>query len=64
MEQTKEDKLDEIKNCINQEDSLYYIHEKDATAIAKKAKELDVPLEYVIRRDAIYAGNNVLLKKK
>ncbi len=29
MEQTKEDKLDEIKNCINQKDSLYCIHRED-----------------------------------
>ncbi len=42
MEQTKEDKLDEIKNCINQEDSLYCIHkeysedfEKDSEAEGK-----------------------------
>jgi hypothetical protein len=31
---------------------------------AAKARELNVPLEFVIRRDAIFAGNNVLLKKK
>ncbi len=39
MEQTKEDKLDEIKNCINQKDSLYYIHKKDATLFEDKSKE-------------------------
>ena len=30
----------------------------------KKAKDLHIPLESVIRRDAIYAGNTLLLKKK
>lgn len=30
MEQTKEEKLDEIKDCINEKDSLYYIHRNDA----------------------------------
>ncbi|MFA5856548.1 MAG: hypothetical protein WC867_04270 [Candidatus Pacearchaeota archaeon] len=35
MEQTKEDKLDEIKNCINPKDSLYYIHRKDSAAFEK-----------------------------
>ena len=38
MEQTKEDKLDEIKNCINQKDSLYYIHRKDSEAFEKNSK--------------------------
>ena len=38
MEQTKEDKLDEIKDCINQKDSLYYIHSKDAEAFEKKSE--------------------------
>lgn len=40
MEQTKEDKLDEIKDCINKKDSLYYIHRKDVEAFEKAiAKE-------------------------
>jgi len=39
MEQTKEDKLDEIKGCINQKDSLYYIHRKDSEAFEKDSKE-------------------------
>ncbi len=38
MEQTKEDKLDEIKDCINQKDSLYYIHRKDMEAFEKNSK--------------------------
>ncbi|MDP4039819.1 MAG: hypothetical protein Q8P57_04555 [Candidatus Pacearchaeota archaeon] len=38
MEQTKEEKLDEIKNCINQEDSLYYIPRKDSKAFEKDSK--------------------------
>ncbi len=38
MEQTKEDKLDEIKSCINQKDSLYYIHRKDIEAFEKNSK--------------------------
>jgi len=38
MEQTKEDKLDEIKHCINQKDSLYYIHSRDAKAFEEKSK--------------------------
>jgi hypothetical protein len=39
MEQTKEDKLDEIKNCINQKDSLYYIHRKDAAQFEDESKK-------------------------
>ncbi len=39
MEQTKEDKLDEIKSCINKEDSLYYIHKNDAEAFEKNSKD-------------------------
>ncbi len=35
MEITKEDKIDEIKDCINQKDSLYYIHRKDVEAFEK-----------------------------
>lgn len=39
MEQTKEDKLDEIKSCINRKDSLYYIHRKDSKAFEKKSEK-------------------------
>lgn len=38
MEQTKEDKLDEIKNCINQKDSLYCIHRNDSGAFEKNSQ--------------------------
>ena len=38
MEQTKEDKLGEIKNSIDQ-DSLFYIHKDEAEAFEKKSKE-------------------------
>ncbi|MFA5992857.1 MAG: hypothetical protein WC796_04075 [Candidatus Pacearchaeota archaeon] len=38
MEQTKEDKLDEIKHCINQEDSLYCIHRNDAEAFERESE--------------------------
>jgi hypothetical protein len=38
MEQTKENKLDEIKGCINQKDSLYCIHRKDSEAFEKDSK--------------------------
>ena len=38
MEQTKEDKLDYIKNCINQKDSLYSIHRNDSKAFEKNSK--------------------------
>lgn len=38
MEQTKEEKLDEIKDCINQEDSLYYIHKKNTEAFEKESR--------------------------
>ena len=38
MEQTKEDKLDEIKSCINEKDSLYYIHKKDSERFEKKSR--------------------------
>ncbi len=37
MEQTKEDKLNEIKYCINQKDSLYCIHRNDAEAFEKSS---------------------------
>jgi hypothetical protein len=39
MKQTKEDKLDEIKECINQKDSLYYIHKDNAAIFEQKNKE-------------------------
>jgi hypothetical protein len=39
MEQTKEDKLDEITNCINQKDSLYYIHRNDAALFEDASKK-------------------------
>lgn len=39
MEKTKEDKLDEIKECINQKDSLYYIHNKDALRFEDESKK-------------------------
>ncbi|MEK6818439.1 MAG: hypothetical protein AABY10_00740 [Nanoarchaeota archaeon] len=38
MEQTKEYKLDEIKNCINQKDSLYCIPRKDAETFEKDSR--------------------------
>jgi hypothetical protein len=38
MEQTKEEKLDEIKNCINRRDSLYYIHKDDAERFEEESK--------------------------
>jgi hypothetical protein len=37
MEQSKEDKLDEIKSCINQKDNLYYIHRKDSETFEKNS---------------------------
>ena len=39
MEQTKEDKLDEIKHCINPKDSLYYIHREDAARFEDESKD-------------------------
>jgi len=39
MEETKEEKLDEIKHCINQKDSLYYIHSNDTEAFEKNSKK-------------------------
>ena len=39
MEQTKEDKLEEIKDCINLKDSIYYIHKKDSEAFEDKAEK-------------------------
>jgi len=39
MEQTKEDKLDEITSCINQKDSLYYIHREDAARFEGESKK-------------------------
>jgi hypothetical protein len=38
IEQTKEDKLDEIKSCIDQKDSLYYIHRKDSKRFEKSSR--------------------------
>jgi hypothetical protein len=38
IEQTKEDKLDEIKSCISQKDSLYYIHMNDSEAFGKSSE--------------------------
>jgi hypothetical protein len=38
MEQTKEDKLDEIKDCINKEDSLYCIPRENAEAFEGRSK--------------------------
>ena len=38
MEKTTEDKLDEITNCINKEDSLYYIHRKDTVKFEESSK--------------------------
>ncbi len=38
-EQTNEDKLDEIKSCINQKDSLYYIHKRHSEAFEANAKK-------------------------
>lgn len=39
MEQTKEDKLDEIKSCINQKDSLYYVHKRHSQHFEDKSKK-------------------------
>jgi hypothetical protein len=39
MNRTKEEKLDEIKDCINQKDSLYCIHRKYVEAFEKKSKK-------------------------
>lgn len=38
MEQTNENKLDEIKDCINQKDSLYCIHKDGTEAFEKDSK--------------------------
>ena len=38
MEKSKEHKLEEIKNCINQKDSLYYINKKDSENFEKESK--------------------------
>jgi len=38
MEQTKEDKLEEIKSCITTEDSLYFIHREDASHFEAESK--------------------------
>jgi hypothetical protein len=39
MEQTKEDKLNEIRECINKEDSLYCIPRKDAARFEDESKK-------------------------
>ena len=36
---SKEDKLKEIKSCINKEDSLYCIHKKDSKAFEKDSQK-------------------------
>ncbi len=38
-EQTKEDKLGEIKECINPKDSLYYVHRKNAEKFENDSKK-------------------------
>ncbi len=38
MEQTKEDKLDEIIDCINQKDGLYCIHREYSEALEKRSE--------------------------
>ena len=38
MEQTKEEKLDEIRECINKEDSLYAIHRSEAENFEKESR--------------------------
>ncbi|MEK6928293.1 MAG: hypothetical protein AABX11_07715 [Nanoarchaeota archaeon] len=38
-EKSKEDKLDEIKDCINQEDSLFYIHKDESVAFESCSKD-------------------------
>ncbi len=37
LEESKEDKLDEIKNCINRKDSLYSIHKRNAVRFEKES---------------------------
>jgi hypothetical protein len=61
-EQTKEDKLDEIKSCINQKDSLYYIHKKDAERFEAKSESEGkgtIPImtygDYVIYLKAVHS---------
>lgn len=39
MEQTNEDKLDEITSCINKKDSLYYIHKRHSEIFEKNSKK-------------------------
>jgi len=39
MEQSNEDKLDEIKECINKKDSLYAIHRKNAERFENETKQ-------------------------
>jgi len=39
MEKSKETKLTKIRNCINQKDSMYYIHREDAASFEEECKE-------------------------
>jgi hypothetical protein len=39
FDSSKEDKLKEIKSCINKEDSLYYIHRKEAQKFEEDSKK-------------------------
>ena len=36
--ETKEEKLDEIKSCLNEKDNLYYIHKRDSEAFEENSK--------------------------
>ena len=71
MEQTKEDKLDEIANCINQEDSLYYIHRNDSEAFERNSEiegKSTIPImtygDYVVYLKADYSNlPNIPLSK-
>ncbi len=38
-EKSKEEKLEEIRECINQKDSLYSVHKKDAMRFAEESKK-------------------------
>ncbi|NCN99381.1 hypothetical protein COU62_01935 [Candidatus Pacearchaeota archaeon CG10_big_fil_rev_8_21_14_0_10_35_219] len=70
MKQSKEDKLDEITECINQKDSLYHIHKKDAARFedeSKKEGKGTIPImtygEYVIYLKADSSIPNIPLSK-
>lgn len=39
MEKTKENKLDEITNCLNSQDNLYYVHRKDLEEFERNGKQ-------------------------